>query len=68
VNAAIVAPQGWELPEDRGTIVAVGRLCDRTTYRVGDKVLFTPETGTSIKVDGVEYLLIRQRDLVAVIE
>jgi chaperonin GroES len=36
--------------------------------KVGDKVLFGKYAGTAIKVDGEELLVMREDDIVAVIE
>jgi len=35
---------------------------------VGDKVLITRYGGTEVKVDGVEYTIVRQNDILAVVE
>ena len=36
--------------------------------KVGDKVLFGKYSGTEVKVDGEELLVMREEDIVAVIE
>lgn len=36
--------------------------------KVGDKVVFTKYAGTEVKYDGVEYTIISQNDILAVIE
>ena len=38
------------------------------TVKVGDKVLTSKYAGTEVKVDGVEYIIIRQEDILAVEE
>ena len=38
------------------------------TVEVGDKVLTSKYAGTEVKVDGVEYIIIRQEDILAVVE
>lgn len=35
---------------------------------VGDKVLITRYGGTEVKLDGVEYTIVRQNDILAVVE
>jgi chaperonin GroES len=35
---------------------------------VGEKVVFNKLSATEVKLDGVEYLIIRQGDILAVIE
>jgi len=34
--------------------------------KVGDKVVFSKYAGTEIKIDGEEYLILRQDDILAV--
>lgn len=36
--------------------------------RVGEKVVFSKYTGTEIKYDGEEYIIISQNDILAVVE
>lgn len=59
----------------RGEIVAVGigkvldsgRLVE-PSVKVGDKVLFGRYSGTEIKVDGEEFIIVRESDLLGTIE
>ncbi len=36
--------------------------------KVGDKVLTGKYSGTDVKVDGVEYKIVRQDDILAIVE
>ena len=36
--------------------------------KVGDKVLISKYSGTEVKIDGVEYSIVRQEDILAVVE
>lgn len=63
-----------ERPE-QGTVVAVGpgKLSDEgkrvpVTVKKGDVVLFTKYGPNEIKVDGKEYLIAREEDILAVLE
>ena len=38
------------------------------TVKVGDKVIMSKYAGTEVKVDGEEYTIVRQGDILAVIE
>ena len=38
------------------------------TVKVGDKVLVSKYAGNEVKVDGVEYSIIRQSDILAIVE
>ena len=38
------------------------------TVKVGDKVITSKYSGTEIKLDGVEYIIVKQSDILAVVE
>ena len=38
------------------------------TLKVGDRVLFAKYAGTEVKVDGTEYLIMSENDVLAVVE
>jgi len=40
----------------------------KMTVKVGDKVLYSKYAGTEVKLDGVEYIIVRQSDLLAIVE
>ena len=56
-----------------GNIVAMGsgRVTDgkvvALTVKVGDKVLFGKYAGTELKLDGVEYLLMKESDILGIL-
>jgi len=63
-----------EKPQE-GEVIAIGngKLLDNGTrisidIKVGDKVLFGKYAGTEIKLDGEEYLILREDDVLGVIE
>jgi len=71
----IIIPDSAKEKPMRGEIIAVGpgKVADdgkRTALSVaaGDKVLFNKYAGTEIKIDGVEHLMMREDDILAVIE
>ena len=45
-------------------VVLVGP--DARSVRIGDRVLFLPQAGLEVEIDGEEYLLLRERDVQAV--
>lgn len=63
-----------EKPQEAEVIaVGNGRLLDNGTrisidLKAGDKVLFGKYSGTEIKLDGEEYLILREDDILGVIE
>ncbi len=71
----IVIPDTAAEKPDRGEVIAVGhgKVLDNGDVRkldlkVGDKVLFGKYAGTTVKVDGQELLVMREDDVIAVIE
>lgn len=71
----IVIPDNAAEKPSRGEILAAGngKITDSGDVRplavkVGDKVLFGKYAGTEVKVDGEELLVMREDDIVAVIE
>jgi chaperonin GroES len=71
----IVLPDTAKDKPSRGTVVAIGngRLLDdgkrsQLQVKVGDKVLFTSYAPETIKLHDEEYLLMREEDILAVIE
>ena len=71
----IVLPDTAKERPQRGRIVSVGEgkvLDDGTRREVqvkkGDMVLFTSYAGTEVKLDGKEYLIMDESDIMAVIE
>ncbi len=71
----IVIPDAATEKPIRGEVIAVGngKILESGDKRaldvkVGDKVLFGKYSGTEVKVDGEELLVMREEDIMAVIE
>ncbi len=74
-RGGIVLPDTAKEKPQRGTVLAVGdgrMLKDgtRAEFQVskGDKVLFSSYGGTEVKVEGEEYLLIDETDVLAILD
>lgn len=73
--AGIVIPDTATEKPAEGEVLAVGKgkILESGEVRpldvkVGDKVLFSKYAGTEVKVDGEELLVMREEDVMAVIE
>lgn len=74
-KGGIIIPDAAKEKPIEGEVIAVGngKILEDGKVRpiglkTGDRVLFTKYGGTEIKIDGVEHLLLREEDVVAVIE
>lgn len=68
----IILPDNAKEKPQKGEVIAVGpgKLLDSGARAVpdvvvGDKVLFGKYSGTEVKVDGVELLIMRENDILA---
>lgn len=73
--SGIVIPDSAAEKPDQGEILAVGtgKVGDDGKVRpldvkVGDKILFGKYSGQTVKVDGDELLVLREEDIMAVVE
>lgn len=65
----IIIPDTAKEKPMRGTVVAVGtgKKDEPITVKVGDTVLYGKYAGTELSVDGVDYLIMRESDIYAII-
>src|SRR5713101_4116511 len=73
-KSGIVLPDTAKEKPQEGTVEAVGtgRILDNGTkvpmeLKVGDKVLYAKYAGNEFKVDEVEYLIVSEKDVLAVL-
>lgn len=73
-KTGIILPGSAQEKPQMSEVVAVGPggLVDgnevKMTLKVGDKVITGKYSGTEVKLDGVEYTIVSQSDVLAVIE
>ena len=72
--SGIVLPDTAKAKPQKGTVVAVGagKLLDNgeraaMEVKVGDGVIFSKYSGSEVKVEGKDYLIVRESDILAVI-
>src|SRR5437762_5760848 len=73
-KSGIVIPDTAKEKPQEGTILAVGpgRILDdgkreKVAVKIGDKVLYAKYAGTEFKLDGEEYLIVSQKDILAIV-
>jgi chaperonin GroES len=64
----IIIPQTAQEKTQSGTVIAVGTDTDVIKVKEGDKVMYDKYAGTQIKIDGVDHLIVKMSDILAVIE
>ncbi|MDC7238868.1 MAG: co-chaperone GroES [Spirochaetales bacterium] len=74
VEAETKTASGLYIPEtaqektQTASVVAIGDDKDLITVKEGDKVMYDKYAGTTIKVDGDEFLIIKMQDIIAIVE
>ncbi|MBN1413455.1 MAG: co-chaperone GroES [Bacteroidales bacterium] len=68
VSGIIIPDSAKEKPQ-RGTVVAAGpgTKDDKMEVKVGDVVLYGKYAGTEINIDGQDYLIMKQTDILAIV-
>ncbi len=69
VGGIIIPDTAKEKPQ-RGKVIAVGEGTkdDKMVLKAGDEVLYGKYSGTEIESEGAKYLIMRQSDVLAVVE
>ena len=68
-STGIIIPDTAQEKPQRGTVVAagVGSETEKMEVKVGDTVLYGKYSGTEITLDGNDYLILRQSDILAIV-
>jgi chaperonin GroES len=68
-TSGIIIPDTAKEKPQKGTVVAVGKgkKDEPMTVKDGDTVLYGKYSGTEITIDGDEYLIMRESDILAII-
>ena len=72
-KSGIVLPDTAKEKPQEGTVIAVGpgRVLDSgqrvpLEVKVGDKIIYSKYGGTEVKIDGEEYIILNERDILAI--
>jgi chaperonin GroES len=66
-KSGILLPDTAKEKPQRGEVMAVGDDKDTIKVSVGDRVLFPKYTGTEIRLEGEDHLIIDSNDLLAIL-
>ena len=74
-KGGIIIPDTAKEKPVEGIVVAVGKgktakdgKLIKPDVKAGDRILFTKYSGTEVKIDGVEHLIMREDDILGIIE
>ena len=74
-KGGIIIPDSAKEKPAEGEVIAVGKGKRndkgervKMDIKVGDRVLFSKYGGTDVKIDGVDHLIMREDDILAVVE
>ncbi len=67
--SGIIIPDTAKEKPQEGIVVAAGpgKKDEPTTVKVGDKVLYGKYSGSELKLDGKDYLIVKEADLLGII-
>ena len=67
--SGIIIPDSAKEKPQRGTVVAAGpgTKDEKMEVKVGDKVLYGKYSGTDVTIEGKDYLIVRESDILAII-
>ena len=67
--SGIIIPDTAQEKPQKGTIVAIGsgKKDEPMTVKIGDTVLYGKYSGTELKLEGKDFLIMREADILAII-
>lgn len=73
-KGGIILPDTAQEKPQQGTVAALGegKISDsgnlvKMTLKVGDKILYGKYSGTDVTIDGTDYLIMRENDILAIL-
>jgi chaperonin GroES len=67
-SGGIIIPQTAQEKTQEGVVIAVGDDKDAIKVKVNDKIMYDKYAGTAIKIDGIDHLIVKMSDILAIIE
>ena len=68
-TGGIIIPDTAKEKPQRGTVVAAGpgKKDEPVSVKIGDTVLYGKYSGTEIQIEGSDYLIMRESDILAIV-
>ena len=64
----IIIPDTAQEKTQRGKVVEIGDDKEAIKVKPGQKVMYDKYAGTQIKIDGIEHLILKMSDIIAIVE
>ena len=67
--SGLFIPDSAQEKQQRGTVVAIGsgKKDEPLTVKVGDTVLYGKFSGTEVKFEGTDYMIMKEEDILAIV-
>ena len=66
--AGIIIPDTAKEKPKRGAVIALGSGNHKFTVKNGDTVLYGQYSGTEVKIDGKEYLIMKEDEILLIVK
>lgn len=66
--AGIIIPDTAKEKPKRGTVITTGSGDYKFTVKTGDMVLYGQYSGTEVKIDGKEYLIMKEEEILLIVK
>lgn len=69
-KSGIILPEAAQEKTQTATVEAVGPGTEKEkiTVKVGERVMYDKYSGVQVKIDGEDYLIVKNSDIIAVVE
>ena len=67
-KSGLYIPETAQEKTQIGEVVAIGDTTDKIAINVGQRVMYDKYAGTTIKVDGVDHLIVKNEDIIAIVK
>lgn len=64
-KSGIIIPETSQQKTDRGEIIEVGETIDFDSLKVGDVIVYEKYKGTTLTMEGVDYIILHEEDVIA---
>ncbi len=66
----LIIPEAAQEKTQTATVVEVGPGTDdvKITVKAGDRIMYDKYSGTQVKIDGEDHLILKMSDIIAIIE